>query len=338
LDIDPDCAVAHLGLGSSLDDRDEPQNKIKHWRRALELGLHDANMEAGVHLDIARLLVLQGEWNEATTEFKKAASLKPDDADAHSRLASNLLLVGRLDEAISASRTAIHKKKDFAFAYLCLAHALRAKGEFREALAQARHCRHLAPDQPYASKEQIHEFERCVELDDKLPEFLTGKITPASAQERTELAMICFAKALNASAARFYGEAFKGDNKLAAAHRLYAARVAAMAGCGQAKDVDWFGNAERSRMRRQALDWLRDELEAVRLFLEREGEKAAPNVAGNMSRLLADPAFAGVRGPEALAKLPEAERQPWEKLWKDVADLLKRAKEKGTPEKKSGAK
>jgi hypothetical protein len=47
----------------------------------------------------------------------------------------------------------------------------------------------------------------------------------------------------------------------------------------------------------------------------------------------ADPDFAGVRGP-AVDNLPEAERQPWQKLWKDVADLLKRAKEKVASEKK----
>ena len=40
------------------------------------------------------------------------------------------------------------------------------------------------------------------------------------------------------------------------------------------------------------------------------------------------------RGTEALAKLAEAERQLWEKLWKDVDDLLKRAQEKATPETK----
>ena len=35
--------------------------------------------------------------------------------------------------------------------------------------------------------------------------------------------------------------------------------------------------------------------------------------------------FAGVRGPEALAKLPEAERKPWQELWDDVANTLARA-------------
>jgi hypothetical protein len=53
-----------------------------------------------------------------------------------------------------------------------------------------------------------------------------------------------------------------------------------------------------------------------------------------MRHWLDDPDFAGVRGPEALANLPEADRQPWEKVWKDVADLLEKAQEKTAPEKK----
>ncbi len=34
-----------------------------------------------------------------------------------------------------------------------------------------------------------------------------------------------------------------------------------------------------------------------------------------------DKDFAGVRGPKALARLPEAERHEWQKLWQDVAAL-----------------
>jgi hypothetical protein len=51
-----------------------------------------------------------------------------------------------------------------------------------------------------------------------------------------------------------------------------------------------------------------------------------------------DPDFAGVRGDEALARLPEAERPQWQKLWADVAELLTRAKGKSTPDKKADAK
>jgi hypothetical protein len=52
---------------------------------------------------------------------------------------------------------------------------------------------------------------------------------------------------------------------------------------------------------------------------------------------LGDPDFAGVRGPQALARLPEAERQPWQQFWDDIGALLARAHAK-KPEKKSDAK
>ena len=48
-----------------------------------------------------------------------------------------------------------------------------------------------------------------------------------------------------------------------------------------------------------------------------------------------DTDFAGVHGLEALAKLPEMERDPWQKLWDDVANMLARTQAETTPEKKS---
>jgi hypothetical protein len=40
---------------------------------------------------------------------------------------------------------------------------------------------------------------------------------------------------------------------------------------------------------------------------------------------LADTDFAGVRGAEALKRLPEAERADWERLWDEVEALRQRA-------------
>jgi hypothetical protein len=51
-----------------------------------------------------------------------------------------------------------------------------------------------------------------------------------------------------------------------------------------------------------------------------------------------DSDFASVRGPEALGKLPEAERREWQELWSGVADTLARVQTRTTPEKKPGAK
>jgi hypothetical protein len=43
-----------------------------------------------------------------------------------------------------------------------------------------------------------------------------------------------------------------------------------------------------------------------------------------------DTGLAGVRG-DALAKLPEAERQPWQKLWIEVEALRQRAAKPPAP-------
>ena len=177
-----------------------------------------------------------------------------------------------------------------------------------------------------------------------MPGFLAGKITPASPDERIALAKLCGVKGQYRAAVHFFEEAFAAQPKLAddldANQRYDAACAAALTGCGQGKDADKIEEKERARRRRQALDWLRADLEAWRRLLEKEPDKArsAARVAKTLQHWLVDSDFAGVRGPEALAKLPEVERRPWEQFWGDVGETLARAQGKTTPEMKSNAK
>jgi hypothetical protein len=66
--------------------------------------------------------------------------------------------------------------------------------------------------------------------------------------------------------------------------------------------------------------------------------KAGPAVELMLQHCLEDPDFAGVRGEQALAKLPEAERGDWQKLWADVAALLAQVQARRAPQKKPGEK
>ena len=79
------------------------------------------------------------------------------------------------------------------------------------------------------------------------------------------------------------------------------------------------------RLRHQALDWLRADRAAWQKTLEGNRSKAATAVRQKMQHWLQDADFAGVRGPQALAKLPEAERSAWRKLWADVEELFVQA-------------
>jgi hypothetical protein len=141
-----------------------------------------------------------------------------------------------------------------------------------------------------------------------------------------------------ATGARYYNETFTAEPQFladpAAPHRYRAACAAALAGCGQGRDTADLDEKTRAGFRRQALDWLRDELVSWRRLLEQQPENAWA-VARDLPRWLEDSHFAGVRGPEALARLPELERQAWQKLWADVADTLTRAQERPTPGQKA---
>jgi formylglycine-generating enzyme required for sulfatase activity len=179
------------------------------------------------------------------------------------------------------------------------------------------------------------EAERLLGLDRRLSAILKGEFEPADPREHVALAQLCKQyKRLYAAAARFYAVAFSIDTKLAddlrSSHRHDAAVAASLASTGQGEDAAKLDTAERARLRGQALAWLRADLGAWSERVE-NGTPQERAAAGKMLRhWQADPDFAGVRGPAALAKLPEAERAEWQRLWADVQPLLEMAEGKGT--------
>src|SRR5262249_3954505 len=113
-----------------------------------------------------------------------------------------------------------------------------------------------------------------------------------------------------------------------------AACAAALAGCGHGKDAENLDEREKARLRAQALGWLRADLAALSAEIAKDTAEARNAVRSKMLHWQTDENLADVRGPEALARLPEAERQEWQKLWADVRDLLSRAQGKTESEKK----
>ena len=96
--------------------------------------------------------------------------------------------------------------------------------------------------------------------------------------------------------------------------RYQAAGAYVQAAAGQRSEDARRGEAERAGLRRQALVWLRANLELT-TKLRNDGKV----LTLSLSTWLSDPALASVRDPAALAKLPDVEREPWQRLWTDVA-------------------
>jgi tetratricopeptide (TPR) repeat protein len=339
VEVSPEWPTAHHQLGLCLQASRQFEEAMAEHRRAIELDPKGALS----HYQLGVCWRDRGRLDEAMAEYRRAIELDPKGAPAHHMLARCLQDGGRLDEAVAEHRRAVECDPRMCLAHEFLVEALLRSGRFAEARTAARRGLDSLPaNEPRRPElqEKLKRCERMLALDARLPTLLQAKERSAAA-EQLELARLCRDYGRPHGAAGLYAAAFAGQPALAEdlqpGHRYNAACTAALAGCGQGKDATDLGETGRARLRRQALDWLRADLDAWRRLVEKGPEQARPAVVQQMQHWQQDSDFAGVRGA-ALAPLPEAERHDWQRLWADVADTLARAQGKGNPPKNSRMK
>jgi serine/threonine-protein kinase len=315
--LKPNLAEGHNNLGLVLRKKGDTPGAIGAFHKAVALDPKYAQ----AHWNLGNALRENGDLPRAIAAFQRAVDLKPEMVEALGNLGIALRENGDLAGACAAFERIIALKPDHAQAHYSLANALRQRGEFRKALAE--YCRghelgSKVPRWPYPSAQSLRECERLVELDEKLPAFRDGTTTPASADERIELAELCSLKRLYRAATRFNEEAFAAQPRLLAAQRYNAACAAAQAGCGQGDDVAALEESERARLRSLALAWLRDELTQSVNQLARKPQE----LQQHLQHWQRDADLAGVRESGRLAQLPLAEQEAWRRLWAEVTTTL----------------
>jgi tetratricopeptide (TPR) repeat protein len=335
--LQPGLVDAHVNLASAFLKKNALDEAIEACRTAIRINRGNAL----AHYNLAIALHRKGELEAAIGAYRQAGRLQPD-ATTYFSLAAALQQKGALEKAIDACNQALHLKPDCAEAYCNLGQVLEKQGRFAPALRAYRRAHELGsrdPRWPYPTSSWIRQCGRLIAVESKLQAVLRGEKLSLTASERMDLADLCLRKGLTATAARFFNEAFAADPKLAGGRRLgpryNAACAAALASCGQGKDAGGLNEMERARLRHQALRWVVTELAAWDQLLKKGSEKTRAVVVAQMRDWQRDPDLAGVRGKEALAKLPEAERPAWQKLWTDVADTLARAEAKVPPRPKN---
>jgi len=143
LDLEPNSAEAHLGLGRALWGRGQfDQATIAHFQRAVEL--RPDCTEAHNYLGVA--LARRGQIDEAIAQLQRALELKPDYAEAHNNLGAALAGRGELDEAAAHYRKALELNPDYAEAHNNLGFALAGRGQIEEAMAHFQSALELKPD------------------------------------------------------------------------------------------------------------------------------------------------------------------------------------------------
>jgi eukaryotic-like serine/threonine-protein kinase len=244
-----------------------------------------------IHLNVGVALYNKGRLDEAIEQFQEALRLDPEASAVHWNLGGALYDKGRLDEAIEHFQEAIRLDPNSAGLHINLGVALFDKGQVDEA---------------------IRHYQEAIRLEPKTSALAHRHLgTALQDQGRSDEAIGHFQQAvrLDANLARAGTYLF---------NCLFASGCAAVR-TSTDKDSGRLDEKQRAGLRRQALERLRASLE-LRTKLIKEGGEAGWGCS--LSPWQTDPALAGVRDREALAKLPDAEREQWQRLWADVAALL----------------
>ena len=329
----PEAYKAHSNLGRALARNGRRDEAIAEYRAALRIN----NEYAEAHYGLGNTLY-EDRLDEAICEYREALRINEDYAEAHVNLGNSLGRKGKLDEAIAEYRKAIAIKKDLFEAHINLGRALQLRGLLKGAIVEYREAVRLQKNNADAG-EQLRQAEHLARFDERLPGVVEGKDQPKDAAECLFFAQLCMPpyREQYADAVRLFGTAFAAEPRLAtdlqSAHRYNAACAATLASCGQGKGADRLDDKERTHLRGQAMEWLRSDLTSWGRLLDGDPAKSQ-QVVEVLRHWLDDRDFTGVRGPEALAKLPESERHEWQKLWDGAAEMLKRAEGKTASEKK----
>ena len=324
VELVPRDAGTHQKLTVLLKARGDLDGAIVSGRKVVEL----RPRSAVAHTNLGLALRAKGDRDGAIDVFRKAAELAPKDATTLAHLGLALKDKGDLDGAIDSTRKAVELAPKNAWAHDTLGYVLMVKGDLDEAIDHFRKAISLDPKYRMAFT-NLARAERMAPVQGKLPALLKGEYQPQTNDERLALADLCNLRRLYRASAGLYADAFAADPRLAddlkAAHRYYAASCAALAAAGQGEDAAGLDGKEKARLRQQSLDWLRADLVLRTRQLESGLPADRADVRQKMTHWQNDRDLAGVRDTDARAKLPAEERTAWERLWGDVAALLKKA-------------
>jgi tetratricopeptide (TPR) repeat protein len=329
LALDPNDGILHLTYGDLLWDQGFEEEALAE----LDLAAKLSPDHPLVHHNIGNHLRELGRNQEALAEYKRSITLDREYASPHIGMGNALAELGRREEARTEFRRALELDPDNALATLNLGVSYQADGRFDEALAAYRQAEKLQHPQAAA---RLRGCERLKAIQARLPDVVAGRYQPATSGERLALAELCMQpfEARYALAARLYVEALADTalpEEARSASRFDAILAAAQAGTGQGRDAAGLDEATQAKLRQQAQSWLQADLALWVQRSQTNVPQARATVAKVMRFWQHHTSLAGVRDPAALEKLPSAERQTWQHLWQQVADLRARMTSKGGP-------
>jgi tetratricopeptide (TPR) repeat protein/tRNA A-37 threonylcarbamoyl transferase component Bud32 len=177
------------------------------------------------------------------------------------------------------------------------------------------------------------------EIDQRLKEVSAGEVTK-DVQEVLTLAARAYDLQEFVLAAKLYGDAISQAPTLVEDRQLQilynAACSAALAASGQSFDTPPLDESAKTKLRSEALTWLKQELtQWQKLFDDGPEFEAKQTVTKTLAHWQKDSDLASIRDVDKLSALPEAERKEWEAFWTEMKELhAKVSAEVATPSMK----
>jgi len=142
LERNPSSWVAHLNLGTALDEAGRPEESLPHLQRAHELKPdHPETLNS-----LGNVLNRLGRPAEARPLLERALQLQPRFASAHNTLGVSLMALGQADAGIAAFGRALEINPRLTLARVNLGWALANHGRRTEALVQLERARREEPE------------------------------------------------------------------------------------------------------------------------------------------------------------------------------------------------
>jgi tetratricopeptide (TPR) repeat protein len=318
---EPSYDWAHANLGKVLRELGQLDESVAELRTAVGL----APQQAMHPYCLGQVLRVQGKNAEAVESFRETVRLDPTFAPAHHDLAITLHMEGRLDEAVAAYRETLKLQADDPICHLNLGEALLRQGHFREAAENIKLGHEVGSQRPgwdLSSAAWLRTAEKAAAVETKLDAYLSGAWKTPTVDEQLGLAAVCIARERWADAAALYDLVLKADparGKEENGGYYFAAACAAVMAAGKGKNA-----GEHAALRTQGLQWLQTSLALKQQPRAKDAMQALHRDQWRLMCWKQKPELISVRGEEALARLPEAERDGWRKLWADVDAFVAR--------------
>lgn len=319
----PSDSTLLLSLASTYSPRDPKE--VTEAIRWLQAGIAVAPKSSAVRCNLGSALRRNGDLQGAKVEFQKAIEFMPENVNGHLGIGLVEKQLGNVEASIEAFENATNIAPRNINALNGLASSLAAYGDFDRASKLLHQVLTIDPNDKYALT-NVPVVDKAAERAAKLPDLISEKLTPDSPTEAVELARLAnktvhgrirlaarLTEAAITSSPEWARDVRAGYRYDGACYAAKAASIPDMTEGGMLPD-----QPERRRLRGLALQWLNEDLAAMKM----PGLDPATRTAyrERLEQSLRDSDLQSLRSGGDRSDWTPEEVASWDAFWADVTN------------------